>query len=147
MKMPRPILSFECSPSVIVEVVDRRSYAAVFNKLLVFSNDPSFAATSPVYGYHFFCENGNSINSTFPAALVTVTGMPLSVADDGKAACSSPACLFAATAVTSGISYVVNLAGIVLEPAPSVNRKNKSEQIVRGKNRLSFTAVTGNCLR
>lgn len=79
------------------------------------------------------------MNSTFPAALVIVAGMPLSVADEGKAIGYAAYGLFAATAFTGGSLYViVNLAGFVCTPVPSVNRKNKSEQIVQGKTRLSL---------
>lgn len=79
------------------------------------------------------------MNSTFPAALVTVAGTPLSIADEGKASGYSSHSLFAATAFTRGSHYViVNLAGLVCTPAPSVNRKNRSEQIVQGKTRLSL---------
>jgi len=123
-------------------------FASISNKLLPANNDPSFAATSTVHGYHFFCESSNSRNATFPAALVTVAGTPLSVADEGKILGYSSPGLFAATAFTRGSHYViVNLTGLVCTPVPSVNRKNKSEQIVQGKTRLSFTAVMRDCLR
>lgn|GEM_PF-1731421 len=134
MTMPRTISSFLCRLSMFFEAGDRKMCASISNKLLPADNNPSFAATSTVCGYHFFCESSNSMNSTFPAALVTVSATPSSVADEGKAVGSSSHGLFAATALTGGCHYViVNLTGFFCKPVPSVNRKNKSERIVQEK--------------